>query len=253
MLDITDVDLTGIFVSRAYLLKLRGEKQFYLKKYKDMGFSRSQLNEIALGLECNVDVALYAKKEWNEIEMEYVRRGQILGYDLSPYIKKLGLCHLGIVLDSLQKGIDFSCFIDAPGMTFEKMHIAQWGLLHGLDISDCIDNTYDVLSPYGRRFEDTPNGIYEESVEFYSDMQDALWITNDFPEIIQECIVKKCKTKEALRVAMEYIKNNPRVREEFYERLSAKPLEREVFWHVQKRHLTLIEKLRELFYRRYIF
>ena len=49
------------------------EKEEKIKKYEERGFNKSQINEIELGLEHNVDVTKYADPKFNSYQMEEKR------------------------------------------------------------------------------------------------------------------------------------------------------------------------------------
>ena len=58
----------------------------YMKYLLNDNFDNSQVVEIIIGLECNINVDIYAKPEFNADQMKEIREGLEAGIDVSIYV-----------------------------------------------------------------------------------------------------------------------------------------------------------------------
>lgn len=84
----------------------------------DTGLNEDQIEEIKIGLEDNLNVAIYAKKEFDSSQMKYIRWG-------------------------LKENLDVSIYADTCFSGAQMSHIF-WGLWHGLDVSIYADPKYSA-------------------------------------------------------------------------------------------------------------
>ena len=84
-------------------------------------FNEYQQEQIRLGLEDNLDISWYAKKEFSEWKMLQIREGLKLGLDVSLYAKpELNINQMREIKYGLIEGLEASKYADSK-LTYKEM------------------------------------------------------------------------------------------------------------------------------------
>lgn len=93
------------------------------------------LKEILTGLENGIDASIYAKSEFNGLQMEVIRKGLELGLDTTIYAKSIfSFEQMMIIKDGLEHALDVSIYAN-PEFDMYQMSEIEQGLLDGIDVS----------------------------------------------------------------------------------------------------------------------
>ncbi len=126
------------------------EREAYLNR----GFSEAQIDEIGLGMDSGIDVAIYAKAELNAACMYQLRLGLTEGLNMAPYAKiDYDWFQLEEIRRGLSLGLDVSRF-DAPTIEADRMHELRLALENGSDITEYKDYAASVLKEIRKSLAD---------------------------------------------------------------------------------------------------
>ena len=90
-------------------------------------FNKNQQGQIRLGLGKNIDISIYAKKEFSTWKMHHIREG----LDVSIYAKpEFNIKQMGEIRYGLMNGVDVSKYADSKLLYKEMMKI-RWELQNG--------------------------------------------------------------------------------------------------------------------------
>lgn len=93
------------------------------------------LKEILDGLENGIDASIYAKSEFNNLQMEVIRKGLELGLDVSIYAKSIfSFEQMMVIKDGLEHKLNVSFYAN-PEFDEYQMSEIEKGLLEGIDVS----------------------------------------------------------------------------------------------------------------------
>ena len=106
------------------------------KNYRDLGFSPDQVAEIEEGLNMNIDVSPYAKKEFLAIQMRQIRMGIMEDLPVWFYAKT---DYDWFQMEEIRKGLlqklDVDIYAD-PTIPYDKMRQIRKGLKAGISLID---------------------------------------------------------------------------------------------------------------------
>lgn len=111
-------------------------------------FDAYQLEEIQLGLEAGLDVAVYARKEFFPVQMEQIRLGMLEKLPVEVYARtEYDWFQMEEIRKGLSAGIDVSSYAK-PELSFETMRQLRKGLEEGLDLSAFVRLNTGVLRQF---------------------------------------------------------------------------------------------------------
>lgn len=111
-------------------------------------FDTYQLEEIQLGLEAGLDVAVYARKEFFPVQMEQIRLGMLEKLPVEIYARtEYDWFQMEEIRKGLSAGLDVSSYAK-PELPFETMRQLRKGLEEGLDLSAFVQLNTGVLRQF---------------------------------------------------------------------------------------------------------
>ena len=101
--------------------------------------NESQMLEIVFGLKDGVDVSLYAKPEYDYMQMGVIRFGLLNGIDITHYaFPEYSWEQMQQIQFGVEDGIDFLIYTKKE-FDADQMREIRFGLLSGIDVSEYAD------------------------------------------------------------------------------------------------------------------
>ena len=101
------------------------------------GFNKSQQVQIRLGLGKNIDISIYAKKEFSTWKMHHIRECLEEGLDVSIYAKpEFNIKQMGEIKYGLMNGVDVSKYADSK-LPYKEMMKIRWKLQNEKQRNKC--------------------------------------------------------------------------------------------------------------------
>lgn len=130
-----DHDYVSVVINQAGVEKPRYGSD--MDKYRD--FNTAQKAQIAQGLKDKLNVSLYAKLEYSDLQMNEIRMGLESKVDVRYYANKaFNPIQMGVIRKGLQAGLDVK-FYAKPQFTPDQMKVILFGLQKGLDVAEYAD------------------------------------------------------------------------------------------------------------------